>query len=412
MKIWIVNPYGTLPSEGWREYRSFLLAKALAKRGHEVTCWISDFEHRSKSYRTSGELHDPLLPGGVRVIAVHSSAYRHNISLNRIFYEINFGKNWALAAENQSTPDVIVLGDPALFFGSPVAKYAKCHEKKLVLDVIDLWPELFTVALPKFLQPLGNVIFHPMFRKRNKLANSCNALVAVSQDYLNVINRSVQSKLPSMVAYLGIDVYQQRSQPINVSLSEKLISFKNSFSMLVVYAGTLGDAYDMNLLLEAVRRTNAQGLSICFVVAGDGPRKMDLIAAANQYSTNLLFLGQLPSEDLTTLYAAADVGLMTYVPGSTVAMPVKFFDYLTGGLAIISSLGRDVAECIEKYKVGMTYKAANVDDLMNRLVFLERHPLELAKIKTNSHSLADAYDSALQYEKYSDFLERLVLHHD
>ena len=412
MKIWIVNPYGTLPSEGWREYRSFLLAKALAKRGHEVTCWISDFEHRSKSYRTSGELHDPLLPEGVRVIAVHASAYRRNISLNRIFYEINFGKNWALAAENQSTPDVIVLGDPALFFGSPVAKYAKCHEKKLVLDVIDLWPELFTVALPKFLQPLGNVIFHPMFRKRNKLANSCNALVAVSQDYLNVINRSVQSKLPSMVAYLGIDVYQQRSQPINVSLSEKLISFKNSFSMLVVYAGTLGDAYDMNLLLEAVRRTSKQGLSIGFVVAGDGPRKMDLIAAANQYSTNLLFLGQLPSEDLTTLYAAADVGLMTYVPGSTVAMPVKFFDYLAGGLAIISSLRRDVAECIEKYKVGMTYKAANVDDLMNRLVFLERHPLELAKIKTNSHSLADAYDSALQYEKYSDFLERLVLHHD
>ena len=412
MKIWIVNPYGTLPSEGWREYRSFLLAKALAKRGHEVTCWISDFEHRSKSYRTSGELHDPLLSEGVRVIAVHSSAYRRNISLNRIFYEINFGKNWTLAAENQSTPDVIVLGDPALFFGSPVAKYAKCHGAKLVLDVIDLWPELFTVALPKFLQPLGNVIFHPMFRKRKKLANACNALVAVSQDYLNVVNLSVQSKLPSMVAYLGIDVQQQRAQPINAALGQKLILFKESFSILVVYAGTLGDAYDMDLLLEVVRRTDAQGRSIGFVVAGDGPRKADVIAAANQYPKNLLFLGQVPSEDLTTLYAVADVGLMTYVPGSTVAMPVKFFDYLAGGLAIISSLGRDVGELIEKYKVGMTYKAANVDDLMNRLVFLESHPLELAKIKTNSHSLADAYDSALQYEKYSDFLERLVLHHD
>ena len=409
MKIWIVNPYGTLPSEGWREYRSFLLAKTLAKRGHKVTCWISDFEHRSKSYRICGELNDPLLPEGVRVIAVHSSAYSQNISLKRIFYEINFGRNWARAAENESTPDVIVLGDPALFFGSPVAKYAKHNGSKLVLDVIDLWPELFTVALPKFLQPLGSLIFHPMVLKRKKLANACNALVAVSQDYLNVINLTVRNKLPSLVAYLGIAVHQQRAQPINTPLNKKLNSFKESFSMLVVYAGTLGDAYDMNSLLEAVRRTNTQGLSIGFVVAGDGPRKMDLIAAANQYSKNLLFLGQVPSEDLTTLYAAADVGLMTYVPGSTVAMPVKFFDYLAGGLAIISSLGRDVAECIEQYKVGMTYQAANVDDLMNALVFLQSHPLELAKIKANSHCLADTYDSALQYEKYSDFLECLVL---
>lgn len=412
MNIWIVNPYGTLPSEGWREYRSFLLAKALAEGGHEVTCWISDFEHRSKSYRTCGELDDPLLPEGVRVVAVHSSAYSRNISFKRIFYEMNFGKNWALAAQNERTPDVIVLGDPALFFGSPVAKYAKSNGVKLVLDVIDLWPELFTVALPKFLQPLGNLIFHPMFMRRKKLANACDALVAVSKDYLNVINRAVSNKLPSMVAYLGIDVHRQRLQPINASLSQKLISFKNSFSMLVVYAGTLGDAYDMNLLLEAVRRTNTQGLSIGFVVAGDGPRKMDFIAAANQYSRNLLFLGQLPSEDLTTLYAAADVGLMTYVPGSTVAMPVKFFDYLAGGLAIISSLGRDVAECIERHKVGMTYQAASVDGLMNALVFLQTHPDELATIKTNSHSLADTYDSAMQYEKYSDFLERLMLRHD
>jgi hypothetical protein len=49
--IWIVNPYGTLPSEGWRDYRSYMLAKALANRGYQVLWWISDFEHRSKTRR-------------------------------------------------------------------------------------------------------------------------------------------------------------------------------------------------------------------------------------------------------------------------------------------------------------------------------------------------------------------------
>ncbi|MBM3349747.1 MAG: hypothetical protein FJY58_08650 [Betaproteobacteria bacterium] len=33
MKTWIVNPYGTLPGEGWRDYRSQMLAQALVALG-------------------------------------------------------------------------------------------------------------------------------------------------------------------------------------------------------------------------------------------------------------------------------------------------------------------------------------------------------------------------------------------
>ena len=43
-KVWIVNPYGALPTEGWLEYRSFKLARELISRGFEVTIWISKFE--------------------------------------------------------------------------------------------------------------------------------------------------------------------------------------------------------------------------------------------------------------------------------------------------------------------------------------------------------------------------------
>jgi hypothetical protein len=154
MLVWIVNPYGTLPSEGWREYRSLMLARALAEKGHEVTWWISDFEHRSKSYRGCGELYDPLLPKGVRVIGVHSTAYVRNISLQRIRYEINYGLELGRLAFKESAPDVIVMGDPALFFGAPVLAYQQRVGCKLVLDIIDLWPELFTLTLPKFLRPL------------------------------------------------------------------------------------------------------------------------------------------------------------------------------------------------------------------------------------------------------------------
>lgn len=405
MKIWIVNPYGTLPSEGWREYRSSMLARALAARGHEVIWWISDFEHRSKSYRKCGELKDPLLSQGVRVVSVHSSPYKRNISLQRIRYEMSYGKELARIAENEAIPDVIVLGDPSLFFAPPIVAYRERVGCKLVVDVIDLWPELFSVTLPKSLQPLARLIFAPLYRRREKLIEICDAVAAVSHDYLNTVLRTQKRNLPSQVAYVGIDIEKLHALPLNPSLDEKLRAFKARFALTAVYAGTLGDAYDMDLLLKAVRQIDAQAGNVGFVVAGDGPRKADMIAAATRYQDRFLFLGALPPDDLKTVYANADVGLITYVPGSTVAMPVKFFDYLAGGLAVLSSLDRDVRQAIEKHELGLKYEPSNLNDFLNCMKILESNSDKLHAYKYRSKKLSLSYDANSQHKIFAEFIE-------
>jgi glycosyltransferase involved in cell wall biosynthesis len=406
MKVWIVNPYGTLPSEGWREYRSSMLAKALASRGHEVTWWISDFEHRSKSFRACGVLHDSLLPRGVRVVGVRSSPYKRNISLQRIRYEMNYGSELARLAEKEPIPDLIVLGDPALFFAPPVVAYRDKVGCKLIVDVIDLWPELFSVTLPKLLQPFSRFIFSPLYKRREKLIETCDAVVAVSNDYLDTVLRTQTKNIPRQVAYLGIDLEKQRVLPFNSSLNEKLRAFKSRFALTAVYAGTLGDAYDMDLLLNAVRQIDAQDRDVQFLIAGDGPRKADIIAAAKRHPDSLLFLGALPSDDLKTLYANADVGLMTYLPGSTVAMPVKFFDYLSGGLAVLSSLERDVRQAIDEHKVGLSYQPSNLEDLLRCISVFKNDPEKLLKTRCFSRKLATAYDATVQHKIFSEFIEK------
>ena len=51
MKIWLLNPYGPLPDEGWRKYRNILLGEELASTGNEVTWFASRFSHHFKSFR-------------------------------------------------------------------------------------------------------------------------------------------------------------------------------------------------------------------------------------------------------------------------------------------------------------------------------------------------------------------------
>jgi glycosyltransferase involved in cell wall biosynthesis len=405
MKIWIVNPYGSLPSEGWREYRSFMLAKALAARGHEVTWWISDFIHRSKTYRANGVLNDPLLPSGVRVIGVHSTSYARNISWARIQYEKNYGKELIRLAEAEKAPDLIVMGDPALFFGKSILAYRKAVGCKLVLDVIDLWPELFTVALPKWLQPMSRLIFYPLYQRRINLVSLCDGVVAVSRDYLKTALSGQENPIPNRVIYWGIDNSGHHAAAINKKLYDELNSFKSRFDLTAVYAGTLGDAYDMDIIIEAVKLSQAQNLKIGFVVAGDGPRKQSFVDMAGPYASNLKFVGALPASDMTTLYANSDVGLMTYVAGSTVAMPIKFFDYLVGGLAILNSLERDVREVIRDHEIGLNYIPENCNDFLEKLNTLAIDKQKLTLLKKNSEALAMSYDTRLQYEAFSEFIE-------
>jgi Glycosyltransferase Family 4 len=254
LNIWIVNPYGALPSEGWREYRSFMLAKALAARGHKVTLWISDFVHRSKTYRTNGEIHDPLLPEGIRVIGVHSKPYRRNISWERIQYEASYGEEFARLAQAEIRPDIIVMGDPSLFFSKSILAYRQQVGCRLVLDVIDLWPELFSVALPKWLRPLSKLIFYPLYKRRSNLVRACDGVVAVSKDYLKAALKGQSDDMPNLVAYWGIDTQGYKNTPVNSELAAILQQFKSKFALTAVYAGTLGDAYDMDIIIAASER--------------------------------------------------------------------------------------------------------------------------------------------------------------
>jgi hypothetical protein len=122
----------------------------------------------------------------------------------------------------------------------------------------------------------------------------------------------------------------------------------------------------------------------------------------------LKYLGQLPAADMKTLYKNCDVGLISYVADSTVAMPVKLFDYTVGGLALLSSLGRDAYDTINQYQIGLNYHASDLDDFMEKLTFMSQN-IDLVQVyKSNAQQLAFSYDAKIQYDKYALFLNEIA----
>tara|TARA_R110002051_G_scaffold16182_2_gene48953 strand:- start:8440 stop:9681 length:1242 start_codon:yes stop_codon:yes gene_type:complete len=403
MKVWIVNPYGTLPSEGWAEYRSSMLARAFARKGHDVVWWISDFVHRSKS-RRSPVTNEPTLPDNVQIVCLPTTAYRRNISVGRVAYEDSFGRAFAAKSEQADRPDLVVLADPSLFFGTPVKRYTKRHRVKLIVDVLDLWPEMFHLLLPRTLQPLGRFIFAPLYALRSRLILESDGLVAVTGDYRDAVLRGTKG-VPSTVCYCGVDT---RKVGAIVNLARWPEGWVYSpEDLTVIYAGTLGEAYDLPCVIQAVELLMGSNERTRFIFAGDGPFKGDIAALAEKAPDRVAFIGSVPASELPGWYARSDIGLCSYAGGSTVSMPLKVFDYLAAGLAMVGSVGGEAGQLI-KSGCGLPYEAGNPESLAAAIGQLCRSRTSLEAAKALSKSLSKDFDSDIQYDRFVEFAERIA----
>ena len=52
MTVWIEAPFDSLPMEGYRKQRYWLMAEAFVRAGHRVVYWTSDFSHARKESRS------------------------------------------------------------------------------------------------------------------------------------------------------------------------------------------------------------------------------------------------------------------------------------------------------------------------------------------------------------------------
>ena len=402
MNVWIVNPYGSLQDEAWQEYRSSMLARALARAGHRAVWWISSFEHRSKRFRTESWQRNEL-DERTSVIIVPVTPYRDHISLARIRSERSFAQRVVEQAPREPRPDVVVLAEPALFYGGPIVRWCRSEGIRLVVDILDLWPELFRVVLPAPLRGLDRAVFSPLYARRRRLLRSAQGVVAVCRDYLGPA-REAGVTCPTDVCYLGIPPAREGTTGSAVPG----LPAKEPGEVWFVYAGTFGEAYDLQTVAAAAGALLERGARCQFVFAGAGPLQplVERLAAAHPEAVR--FLGTLTPPQLREVYRACDAGLCSYAPDTTVAMPVKLYDYLGAGLAVVNSLAGECGELVRSSGCGFNYAAGDAASLADALQRCIDRPAELAAARKASSQAAVAFDADAQHDRFVRFIEKVA----
>lgn len=416
MNIWLINPYGQIPGEGWRDYRFTILGKALSELGHQVVWWTAGFSHTFKRHRFETWKDISITPK-FDIRLVPTTGYDKNISLARIRFESIFAWRTYQRARNQAPPDCIVATDPSQIVGYMSVRLAKRFDTPLILDVFDLWPELFTLALPRAIRFLAPIIFSPLYMLRRYNLGRSDALISLCNTYLEVANKEA-SKFriaPAMTIFNGIELSAFRAKMPDVTdITGLAREFgKKTDEVWAIYTGSLGNNYDVKTLLKACLYLEEHNSHIKILVAGEGPLRplVTEFILSHPYG-NLTYLGEkLEPEELIKWYGVCDIALCIYTPESNVAMPNKFYDYAAAGLPIVNSLGGELEDFLRDHQIGIQYVAGDPISLAKALETLSSDKKRLKFMSLCSYNAAKLFDSNILYKKYVKFIESIAVRH-
>jgi hypothetical protein len=163
VKIWLVQIGEPLPlNKKVRKLRTAILADRLVSRGHEVRWWASAFDHNLKVTLFPQDQELRLSPG----LALHilkGCGYAGNISLSRYLDHRLIAAKFRRQAGRLAPPDIVVASMPCHHVAFEAVRYARCRNIPVLVDVRDLWPDIFLTKVRKAAHP-KNRTTGPQFR--------------------------------------------------------------------------------------------------------------------------------------------------------------------------------------------------------------------------------------------------------
>lgn len=416
MSYWIIqaqeNPAEPRSVTGRREWRSNTLSETLADRGHDVVRWRSAFSHQSKKFLANGNVvkaHDNYTQ---RFIAC--PPYQRHVGLSRIRNHKALGRNFLLAAQSCPAPDLIHVGNVPIELAHAAVRYGKTVGCPVVIDIRDLWPDIYVDLLPKFVSfiqsPLLKFLKFTSLQLKWTMRNA-TAITALTEPYLewglDIANRQA---CDNDAVFAMCYPRRDESPPAQAisALREELGLEPDD--LVATYLGNIGYQSDFELLIQAAKRLAKQFPKFKIVIAGSGPNEGKVRQLASGLD-NVILPGWLQGDRLASLLHVSKIGLIAFrpVPNYLKNIPNKYSEYLAGGMAISCGLGGEMARLTQEKSCGFVYPAGDLERLCTELTRVLADPALLDSMCARAKSLhASHFDSANVYPAFADHLEHIV----
>lgn len=400
MDVVIISNYWHFPQEK-SSSRYHSIATAACSAGLETEVVTSSFYHTKKTQRSLAEDQTGEIP--YKVTLVQENTYKRNVSLQRIFSHSQFASNVIKYLSGRKKPDVIYLFVPPAGLAEQVVRYANCNGIRVIIDVLDLWPEAFGMLMP---QIAAKVLLAPMKKSIQYAYDHADSIVAVSDAY---VKRALSGKPKAKTGhpvFIGtdLDVFDAAAKDAPV-LDEKLRP------VTMAYIGMLGHSYDLIGIMDAMRLLRDRGWDqVEFLVMGDGPLKEKFSQYAQQYDLPVRFTGRLPYDEMAKKLVACDFGLNVLVGKSAASIINKHADYVSAGIPVINiQKEQEFGKLLERYEAGLMCQPGDVPALAEAIRKLAEDESLRKKMGANSRRLAEEkFDRNKTYGEIIDLIKGVM----
>lgn len=383
MKILYFHQHFSTP-KGSAGIRSYAMAQALIRNGHQVTMVCGSFGAGQTGLTQAFE--NGMRRGvvdGIEIIEFELP-YSNSLSfLKRILIFLSFAfKSIKVAFTEQydvlfATTTPLTAGIPGIF-----AKWLR--RKPFVFEVRDLWPEL-----PKAMGVIKNPIVLWMMSILEWVSyHSADRLVGLSPGIVEgIVKRGIDpQKVASIPNGCDLDIFAQEQQAWRPEQVK-------STDLMAIFTGTHGLANGLNAVIDvAVELQQRKREDIKLVLVGDGMQKQALQQRATDLKlNNIVFHDPVNKTKLAGLMASADMGLqiLANVPAFYYGTsPNKFFDYIAAGLPVLNNYPGWLAELIQQKHCGFAVPPENPQAFADALEYAADHRDELVVMGENAQNLA------------------------
>lgn len=360
MIVWIVSVGEPLPVDGAnvRLRRMGNLATFLSEKCDVHVEWFSvSFDHYKKIQRCMEDT-DVAINPKFNMNMVYVNGYKRNVSLSRVIHHKNAGKKIYQNMNKMAKPDIIFASMEPLEVSEAAARYAKRNNIPYIVDVRDLWPEIYYDVIPKALHPILSIYVNRCAKSLNYTLGNSDSIVGLSNGFLEYGLKYAKRTRGDNdaiypIAYPNYDygAYQDLFDECWNKYQLKKTDF------IVSFLGNFGDQFRFEEIISAANYLNDKYKDIKFVLCGNGKNE-DIIRRS--VGKNVIIPGWIEKEQILSLMCYSKIGIAPYIDSMNYRLntPNKFGEYLSAGLPIAVSVQGEMDKLLKENQCGASYKTS------------------------------------------------------
>lgn len=403
MNIWLLQSSEPMPivNEGQRLLRTGMMAEELNIRKHNIIWFSNTFDHfRKKQLYNKDTI--IKVTDNYSIYLLHAMGYKRNISVSRIINHKIIAKKFAKIAKKMEKPDLIYVSFPTIDYAEEAVKYGKKYNVPVIVDIRDLWPDIFKHNLPRILGIMASPYINIMDYKTKKIMKNAFAINGISEAVLQWgLNKGNRNKTKyDKYFYIG---YDNKNRNIT-DVKEMNIIDKSKFN--ISFFATINNQFDYEKIIELAKALE-KDKEIIINICGDGPQFNELKEKASNIS-NIKLLGWVGKEELNYILQNSKLGLAPYKNtfDFNIGISNKFAEYISYGLPIILFSEGYMKELIENNECGIS--SQDVSKLSEFILNIKNDKEKYEIMSKNAQNLyKENFVAEKIYKNLVDYLEKI-----